>query len=151
MTNESRAAAPLTRRTLLAAGGASSVAVVALVAGQAQTQQQAPKIIPDTGGERNTSDQTKAKQEGELKMIKPDSSEEIRKADAQSEEEWYYSVGVQNYVFALPLHHAGAGAKDKAKSRRAGKSKEVCAGRAHQSNRPHEDACDGRRRNALHA
>ena len=27
----------------------------------------------------------------------------IRKIDAQSEAEWYYSVGVQNYVFALPL------------------------------------------------
>ncbi len=33
----------------------------------------------------------------------PGSSEEIRARDAQSEEEWYYSVGVQNYVFTLPL------------------------------------------------
>src|SRR5271166_4303166 len=30
-------------------------------------------------------------------------SEEIRTRDAQSEEEWYYSVGIQNYVFTLPL------------------------------------------------
>jgi hypothetical protein len=30
-------------------------------------------------------------------------SDEIRARDAQSEAEWYYSVGVQNYVFALPL------------------------------------------------
>jgi hypothetical protein len=31
------------------------------------------------------------------------SAEEIRQADAKSEEEWYYSVGLQNYVFTLPL------------------------------------------------
>ena len=31
------------------------------------------------------------------------SAEEIRKADAQAEEEWYTSVGIQNYVFTLPL------------------------------------------------
>ena len=31
------------------------------------------------------------------------SPEEIRTRDAQSEEEWYYSVGIQNYVFTLPL------------------------------------------------
>ena len=31
------------------------------------------------------------------------SAEAIRQADAASEAEWYYSVGVQNYVFALPL------------------------------------------------
>ena len=31
------------------------------------------------------------------------SAEEIRQADAQSEEEWAYSVGIQNYMFALPL------------------------------------------------
>ena len=31
------------------------------------------------------------------------SAEDIRQADAQSEEEWAYSVGVQNYVFGLPL------------------------------------------------
>jgi len=30
-------------------------------------------------------------------------AEDIRKADAQAEEEWYYSVGIQNYVFTLPL------------------------------------------------
>jgi hypothetical protein len=30
-------------------------------------------------------------------------AEEIRQADAKSEEEWNYSVGVQNYVFTLPL------------------------------------------------
>ena len=30
-------------------------------------------------------------------------SEEIRIRDAQSEEEWFYSVGIQNYVFTLPL------------------------------------------------
>jgi hypothetical protein len=30
-------------------------------------------------------------------------AEEIRKADAQAEEEWYFSAGVQNYVFTLPL------------------------------------------------
>ena len=28
---------------------------------------------------------------------------DIRKADAGWEEEWYYSVGLQNYVFGLPL------------------------------------------------
>ena len=33
----------------------------------------------------------------------PASDEDIRKHDAQAEEEWYYSVGVQNYVFTLPL------------------------------------------------
>lgn len=33
----------------------------------------------------------------------PGSSEQIRKLDAQSEEEWYHSVGIQNYVFTLPL------------------------------------------------
>jgi len=32
-----------------------------------------------------------------------DQSEEIRTRDAQSEEEWYYSVGIQNYVFTFPL------------------------------------------------
>lgn len=31
------------------------------------------------------------------------SDEDIRKLDAQSEENWMYSVGVQNYVFGLPL------------------------------------------------
>ena len=31
------------------------------------------------------------------------SAEEIRQADAHSEEEWNYSVGIQNYVFTLPL------------------------------------------------
>jgi hypothetical protein len=31
------------------------------------------------------------------------SSDDIRVRDAQSEEEWNYSVGIQNYVFALPL------------------------------------------------
>jgi hypothetical protein len=31
------------------------------------------------------------------------SADEIRQADAKSEEEWYYSVGLQNYVFTLPL------------------------------------------------
>ena len=31
------------------------------------------------------------------------SAEDIRKADAQAAEEWYYSVGIQNYVFTLPL------------------------------------------------
>lgn len=31
------------------------------------------------------------------------SAEEIRQADAKSEEEWNYSVGIQNYVFTLPL------------------------------------------------
>ena len=30
-------------------------------------------------------------------------TEEIRIRDAQSEEEWFYSVGIQNYVFTLPL------------------------------------------------
>ena len=30
-------------------------------------------------------------------------AEDIRKADARAEEEWYYSVGIQNYVFTLPL------------------------------------------------
>jgi hypothetical protein len=30
-------------------------------------------------------------------------SDEIRARDARSEEEWYYSVGIQNYVFTLPL------------------------------------------------
>ena len=33
----------------------------------------------------------------------PSSAEEIRKHDAQVEEDWYYSVGIQNYVFTLPL------------------------------------------------
>jgi hypothetical protein len=33
----------------------------------------------------------------------PASAEEIRKHDAQVEEEWYRSVGIQNYVFTLPL------------------------------------------------
>jgi hypothetical protein len=33
----------------------------------------------------------------------PNSVGDIRKLDAQSEEEWYYSVGIQNYVFTLPL------------------------------------------------
>lgn len=28
---------------------------------------------------------------------------DIREADARSEEEWYYGVGLQNYVFGLPL------------------------------------------------
>ncbi len=31
------------------------------------------------------------------------SGEDIRKRDADSEEKWMYSVGVQNYVFGLPL------------------------------------------------
>ncbi len=31
------------------------------------------------------------------------SAEAIRQADAKSEEEWYTSVGLQNYVFTLPL------------------------------------------------
>ena len=31
------------------------------------------------------------------------SAEQIRQADARSEEEWYYSVGIQNYVYTLPL------------------------------------------------
>jgi hypothetical protein len=31
------------------------------------------------------------------------SPQDIRKLDAQSEEQWAYSVGVQNYVFGLPL------------------------------------------------
>jgi hypothetical protein len=31
------------------------------------------------------------------------SAEQIRQQDARSEAEWYYSVGIQNYVFALPL------------------------------------------------
>ncbi len=33
----------------------------------------------------------------------PASADEIRRHDAQAEEEWYYSVGIQNYVFTLPL------------------------------------------------
>jgi hypothetical protein len=33
----------------------------------------------------------------------PASDQDIRKHDAQAEEEWYYSVGIQNYVFTLPL------------------------------------------------
>jgi hypothetical protein len=33
----------------------------------------------------------------------PISSDEIRARDARSEEEWYYSVGIQNHVFTLPL------------------------------------------------
>jgi hypothetical protein len=28
---------------------------------------------------------------------------DIRRSDAQADEEWYYSVGLQNYVFGLPL------------------------------------------------
>ncbi len=32
-----------------------------------------------------------------------DQDTNIRKLDAQSEEEWAYSVGIQNYVFGLPL------------------------------------------------
>ena len=35
--------------------------------------------------------------------VQPSQSDDIRARDAQSEEEWYYSVGIQNYVFALPL------------------------------------------------
>ena len=31
------------------------------------------------------------------------SAEAIRQADAKAEEEWYTSVGLQNYVFTLPL------------------------------------------------
>ena len=31
------------------------------------------------------------------------SAEQVRQQDAHSEAEWYYSVGIQNYVFALPL------------------------------------------------
>ena len=30
-------------------------------------------------------------------------TEETAPADAQAEEEWYTSVGIQNYVFTLPL------------------------------------------------
>jgi hypothetical protein len=33
----------------------------------------------------------------------PDKGEDIRKRDARYEEDWAYSVGVQNYVFGLPL------------------------------------------------
>lgn len=33
----------------------------------------------------------------------PASAEAIRKHDTQAEQEWYYSVGIQNYVFTLPL------------------------------------------------
>ena len=33
----------------------------------------------------------------------PQSDEAIRKTDAESEEQWMYSVGIQNYVFGLPL------------------------------------------------
>ena len=37
-----------------------------------------------------------------LAQISP-SAEQVRQQDARSEAEWYYSVGIQNYVFALPL------------------------------------------------
>ena len=45
------------------------------------------------------------------------SAEQIRKLDALSEAEWYYSVGVQNYVFAFPLTDLPARAGDTAPSR----------------------------------
>lgn len=80
----------------------------------------------------------------------PSLSDEIRARDARSEEEWYYSVGIQNYVFTLPLTMLERERKIRLKSGCTGKGKEICAGCAHQSNRPHEDAGDRRRCHALH-
>lgn len=36
-------------------------------------------------------------------LVSAQSAEEIRAKDAQSEEEWVYSVGIQDYVYTLPL------------------------------------------------
>ena len=36
-------------------------------------------------------------------MTMPQTSDSIREVDAKSKEEWAYSVGLQNYVFGLPL------------------------------------------------
>lgn len=41
--------------------------------------------------------------EGQALAQAAHSAEKIRQADAGSEEEWNYSVGIQNYVFTLPL------------------------------------------------
>ena len=78
-------------------------------------------------------------------------SDEIRARDAQSEDEWYYSVGIQNYVFTLPLTMLERERKLRLNPVGSGKGKEVCTGRAHQPDRPYEDARNGRRHHALHA
>jgi hypothetical protein len=40
---------------------------------------------------------------GSTRMSAPSTTSDPRATDAQSEEQWAYSVGVQNYVFGLPL------------------------------------------------
>lgn len=41
--------------------------------------------------------------DGAATMTTPTDTSDTREVDAQSEEQWAYSVGVQNYVFGLPL------------------------------------------------
>jgi hypothetical protein len=67
--------------------------------------------------------------------------EEIRKRDAQSEENWAYSAGVQNYVFGLPT----------ARSREAGEGQEDGSCGTNKPGRPYEALGDRRRCDALHA
>jgi hypothetical protein len=47
--------------------------------------------------------QNNAAEKGSSTMTAPTDSTDTRAIDAQSEEQWAYSVGVQNYVFGLPL------------------------------------------------
>ena len=72
---------------------------------------------------------------GQDKIAQPPalpSAEEIRQADAKSEEEWFYSVGIQNYVFTLPLTMLERERKVRLNSDGAGESQEVRASRADQ-------------------
>ena len=79
------------------------------------------------------------------------SAEQIRQQDAHSEAEWYYSVGIQNYVFALPLTIMERERKIRLDPIALERGKESRARRADQPDRPHARARHRRRHHALHA
>lgn len=62
----------------------------------------------------------------------------IRNLDAASEEEWAYSVGIQNYVFGLPLTIFERERKVRLDPVALEKAGKVCSRRTHQSTWPHE-------------
>ena len=79
------------------------------------------------------------------------SAEQVRQQDAHSEAEWYYSVGIQNYVFALPLTIMERERKIRLDPAALEQGQEGRSRRADQSDRPHAHARHRQRHHAVHA
>ena len=79
--------------------------------------------------------------DGSTSMSAPTDTSDPRAVDAQSEEQWAYSVGVQNYVFGLPLTIFERERSLRLDPVALEKAKQYRPGGADQPDRPHENPC----------